>query len=168
MYIFLLILSNSSKWRPCLLPIFFLQFLLIMEIILQFWTRHLPGHFKVSLELCWVTATQTWPWISYCQHSVTWNGTQLAYFVASSFCYRQFNRIRVSHWRDACEQLMTCSRVHDITSALFWVTNVPSSLAPALFLFFSCRLANWKNCSVQGKSHISNLSHLNLLVLANV
>lgn len=87
---------------------------------------------------------QTWLWISYCQHSVTWNGTQLAYFVASIFCYRQFNRIWVSYYRAACEQLMACSRLHDISSALFWDINVPSSLPPSLF--FSCSLANWKNC----------------------
>lgn len=86
---------------------------------------------------------QTWAWISYCQHSVTWNGMQLAYFVASSFCYRQFNRIWISHYRDACEQLMTYSRFRGISSALFWDIIVPSYLAPSLF--FSCRLANWKN-----------------------
>lgn len=97
---------------------------------------------------------QTWAVNCYCQHSVTWNGTQLACFVASSFCYRQFNRMRVSHYRDACEQLMTCSRLHDISSGLFWDINVTSSLPPSLF--FSCRLANWKNCQCLRKiSHLT-------------
>lgn len=96
---------------------------------------------------------QTWLWISYCQHSVSWNGTQLAYLVASSFCYRQFTMIWVSHYRDACEQLMTYSRLRGISSALFGDINVPSYLAPSLF--FSCRLANWKNSQCLRKvSHI--------------
>lgn len=49
----------------------------------------------------------------------------------------------ISHYREAREQLMTYSRLRGISSALFWDIIVPSYLAPSLF--FSCRVANWKN-----------------------
>jgi len=44
-----------------------------------------------------------WQWTSRCQHSLAWNCAQLAHSVASSFCYRQFNRIWASHYRDGSE-----------------------------------------------------------------